>query len=310
MVPSELRSPAVVVICGPTGSGKGALAREVALRLDGEIVSADSRKVYRRMDVGTAKPDQVARSRTPHHLIDVAEPGEVFSAARFVKLADRAMADILGRKRLPVVAGGTGLYIRALLHGIIETPPRDDGLRRRLQAEERRSPGCLHARLEEIDRESAARIPPGDVVRLVRALEVFELTGRPLSRFQSEHGFGKRRFRAFQAAIDWPRDELDARIDRRVHRLLQAGWLAETEALLCEGALKALEVVGYRQLRDHLDGRCSLEEAIESIQRAHRRYARQQLKWFRAVDDLRWLPAPVDVDGLEEELREFLADQW
>ncbi len=310
MVPPRLsRPPRLVVVCGQTASGKGGLARALARRLDGEIVAADSRKIYRGLDIGTAKPDAVARAELGYHLIDVAEPDEVFSAARYAALADRAIAAIAGRGRLPLVVGGTGLYLRALLYGLIDTPPADQELRRRLERQHRQRPGSLHAELRRVDPAAAARIAPGDALRLVRALEVHALTGRPLSAVQADHGFDRPRYPAYALAVAWPAEQLAERIAARVDRMLAAGWLDEVCALRRAGAGRVLRVVGYRQLAAHLDGACSLDQARRAIRRAHRRYARQQRKWFRADPAVRWLDAPVDAEVLAERLRRWLVGQ-
>jgi tRNA dimethylallyltransferase len=298
--------PRLVVVCGPTASGKGALARALAARFSGELVSADSRKIYRGLDIGTAKPDAAARADIPCHLLDVCAPGEAFSAARFVALADAAIAEIAARDHVPVVVGGTGLYVKALLHGIIDTPPRDQALRARLEAEERAHPGSLHAQLQVVDPEAAARLRAGDRLRLVRALEVHALTGRRLSELQAAHAFRERRYPALLVAPDWPRAALDERIGRRVDAMIAAGWLEEVAALRRDGARTGLDVVGYRELDRHLRGELSLTEAVAAVVQAHRRYARYQLGLFRRLTELRWLPAPVALEALAGEVRAFL----
>ena len=297
-------SKVILIICGPTGSGKGGLARELARRRGGEIVSADSRKIYKRLDIGTAKPSPKQREEVPHHLLDVCEPQEVFTAARFVELADRAIADIHRRGLRPLVVGGTGLYLRALLHGIADVPPRDQALRARLLDEESAKPGVLRGRLERVDPQAAGQIPPGDLVRTVRALEVYELTGRPISAHQDSHGFEPVRYPARQIALDWDREELYRRIDSRVERMMDAGWLEEVRGLIRDGLDQspAFRTVGYPQLKDHLEGKLSLEKAVSEIQKEHRRYARRQLTWFRAQKEIEWIPAPPDADELLEDL--------
>ncbi|HUU00525.1 MAG TPA: tRNA (adenosine(37)-N6)-dimethylallyltransferase MiaA [Myxococcota bacterium] len=309
MVPKDLsRLPSVVVICGPTGSGKGELARDLAGRLGAEIVSADSRKIFRGFDVGTAKPRIEQRRAVRHHLIDCCDPDEYFSAARFATMAAAVIDDIRARGRLPIVCGGTGLYIRALLHGIVDTPARDEAVRARLLGEEAESPGCLHRRLLKVDSRSAMRLPPSDLVRLVRALEVYEISGQPLSAIQASHGFESTGYRALQAAPLFERRQLYARIEERVDRMLSAGWLEEVRALIDSGLAdcRTFETVGYRELREHVAGRISFGEAVERIKRAHRRYARSQMVWFKAVKEIKWLSAPVDVEAFAREVRDFL----
>jgi tRNA dimethylallyltransferase len=304
LVSEDLEHPFILIICGPTGSGKGGLARELARRKTGEVVSADSRKIYRRLDIGTAKPTRKQREEVPYHLLDVCEPREVFTAARFVELADRAIADIHRRGRRPLVAGGTGLYLRALLHGIADVPPRDEALRAALLDEESSQPGTLRRRLEEVDPQAALQIPPGDLVRTVRALEVFQLTGKAISSHQDSHGFEPVRYPARQIALDWDREELYRRIDARVERMMGAGWLEEVRGLIDDGLDQspAFKTVGYPQLKDHLEGRLTLEQAVFEIQKEHRRYARRQLTWFRAQKEIEWIPAPADVDSLSNSI--------
>jgi tRNA dimethylallyltransferase len=301
--------PVLVVVAGPTASGKGALARAIARRFAGELVSADSRKIFKGLDIGTAKPGPAERAGLGYHLLDLLGPGEACSAARFALLADLAIADIHARGRTPVVVGGTGLYLRALLFGMIETPPRDDALRARLGAEERARPGSLHARLREIDLASAERLGPADTLRLVRALEVHALTGRPLSALQAEHGFRKPRYAFLALAPDWPWPELAARIARRVEAMLAAGWLEEVAALLWAGDERVRAVLGYRELAAHLEGRLERERAVEAVVGAHRRYARYQLGLFRRFPGLVRVPAPVAEEAVLARVEGFLA-QW
>ena len=298
----------LVVVAGATASGKGALARELAKRLDGEIVSADSRKIYRGLDIGTAKPSAQDQAAIPHHLLDCCDPGERFSAAEFVQRADFVIADIVSRGRLPIVCGGTGLYIRSLLRGIIDTPPRDDALRAELLEQEKQQAGFLHQRLSRLDPKSAARIPAGDSLRLVRALEVLALSGKSLSDFHAEHALAEERYRSVQLIPNWAPEILRKRVEERIERMLQAGWLAEVRRLRSEGASSALDVVGYKQLAAHLDGSLSLTEARDAITTAHWRYAKQQLTWFKGQSDMRWLPTPVNVDEVEAAVRFFLKE--
>jgi tRNA dimethylallyltransferase len=243
----------------------------------------------------------------PHHLIDLCAVGETFNASRYAGLADRALAEIRARGKIPLVVAGTGLYLRALLRGLIATPSRDDRLRGALLEEERLRPGCLHQRLASLDPASAGRIPPADLVRILRALEVLQITGVPLSAHQRAHGFATPRYRSLKLAVDWPRPELDLRIDARVDRMMAGGWLGETRRLLEEGGGRPLNVLGYRQLEQHLLGKIPIAEAVDQIKRAHRRYARKQLAWFKADPEVRWIVAPVDVGMVEREVLAFLA---
>ena len=300
--------PKILVIAGPTGSGKGELARHLAVKLGGELISADSRKIYRGLDIGTAKPTVAMRRLVAYHLIDVCSPAERFSAARFCSMARAVIVDIRARGKVPIVVGGTGLYVRAALYGLIDVPRTNELVRSRLEAEENQEPGCLFRRLLEVDPDAAARLRPGDRLRITRALEVYELTGRPMTLVQREHGFAQRTFRAWQVAPRWPRAELYRRINERIDRMLDAGWLEEVKRLRHEGlsAAPALRVVGYRELNSYLDGERPWDETYAVIQRAHRRYARRQLTWFKTVPELNWWDAPVDIDTLTASAREFL----
>ncbi|RME28478.1 MAG: tRNA (adenosine(37)-N6)-dimethylallyltransferase MiaA [Deltaproteobacteria bacterium] len=307
MVQPNLKLP-IVVIAGQTGSGKGALARRLAVELGGEIVVADSRKIYRGFDIGTAKPPRAWRTKIAYHVIDCCSPWEKFSAADYRRLADSAISDIHSRGKVAIVAGGTGLYIRTLLRGIIDTPPRSPELRAELELEEKRRPGWLHRKLESVDPEAASRLPASDTMRLVRALEVYLLTGKPISWHQRNHRFGKERYRALMVAPYWPREELYDRINRRVDAMMEQGWLEEVRELLGRGLgpSPAFYTVGYRQLKEHLEGGLELERVVEDIKREHRRYARRQRIWFQAEPGLEWIPAPVDEEALVAKARDFL----
>ncbi len=306
MVPPKLK---ILVVCGPTGSGKGQLARQLAREFDGEIVSADSRKIYRGFDIGTAKASPQARQEQTYHLIDCCDPQEEFSAARYADLASAAIADIVAKAKLPVIVGGTGLYIRALLRGIVDTPPRDEVLRARLRQEEMDSPGILFERLRQVDPDTALRLAPSDQVRIVRALEVFALCGRTISAIQAEHAFGQERFCACQLMPAWPREDLYQRINQRVERMMGEGWLDETRQLLALGLAEspAFQTVGYRELMDHLQDKCSLDQAVAHIKQEHRRYSRRQTVWFKRVAGLELLPAPVDIADVTKRVAKFLA---
>jgi tRNA dimethylallyltransferase len=290
----------ILVIAGPTASGKTALAIGLAERLGGEIVNADSQAVYRGLDVGTAKPSRAERARVPHHLVDVVEPGEGMDAARFAALADAAIADIAGRGRLPVVVGGTGLYLRALLHGVVAAPGRDAALRARLEEEAARlGRPALHARLAAIDPDAAARIRPNDLVRIVRALEI-AAGGRLPSELHAEHAFAPDRYASTFLALDPPREALHARIDARVRDMFSGGILDEARALLTRfgDALPEKLPIGYGEAADCVRGALLPEEAIRRVQVAHRRYARRQIIWLRRERGVEWIAPPHDVEVL------------
>ncbi len=296
----------LLVILGPTGSGKTRLALEAAEALDGEVISADAFAVYRGMDIGTDKPTVEDRRRVPHHLVDVADPGSRFSAGEFVRLADGAIDSIRRRGRLPVVAGGTHFYVRALLLGLFPSPPTDPALRAELEAAWAEDPGAVRRRLAEVDPESARRIPAADRQRILRALEVYELTGRPLSehwRRQPPHP----RYRALLAAPRRDRAELYARIDARVETMFSAGLVEEVRALLSSGVppdSHAMKAIGYREVAAFLRGETTLDEAKERTRIATRHLAKRQLTWLRHLKEgtLHWV-APPEQGGRDDLVR-------
>jgi tRNA dimethylallyltransferase len=296
----------MVVIVGPTASGKTAFGIALARELGGEIVSADSQQVYRELEIGTAKPAAEERAAVPHHLIDFAEPTEVLSAGRYARLADEQIAAICARGRLPIVVGGTGLWVRALLFGIAEIPPADAELRARLEAlAEREGRRALHARLAAVDPESAAAIPPGNAVRVIRALEIYELTGEKPSVVRARHGFAKLRYRARVFGISPPREALYRRIDQRARAMFESGLIEEVKGLVARGLrdAPALKALGYPQALAVVEGRVSVEEAIAATAQASRHYAKRQLTWFRADPLVQWLEWPPDALALAAHLR-------
>jgi tRNA dimethylallyltransferase len=299
----------IVIICGPTCSGKTALGVELALRLGGEVVSADSQQVYRGLDIGTAKPTKKEMRGVPHHLIDVVDPDEGFDAAKYVELADEAIKGIVKRGRVPIVVGGTGLYIRALLYGLAEAPPRDDSIRERHE-DLRKKHGVpyLYDMLKRADPDSAEKIKPNDFVRISRALEVFELTGKAIGEFQKGHGFLRPRYDCYKIGLSVERGELYRRINERVDRMIAEGFVEETLGLLKKygPGCRALMAVGYREIADWhashrpepgshrpepVEGRPQ-PSIIDLIKRNTRRYAKRQMTWFRAEKDVRWIVYP------------------
>jgi tRNA dimethylallyltransferase len=285
------------ILTGPTGSGKSQLALTLAERLGTEVVSMDSMTLYRGMDVGTAKPGPEERRRVPHHLIDVLDPWESASVAWWLRRAAECCRDIEGRGRRVLFAGGTPLYLKALLCGLFDGPPADPELRRSLTEEaERLGPAALHARLAAVDPASAARLHPNDVRRVVRALEVGRLTGRPLSAWQTQWRPDASQDQPADAGrsprpvlyLNPPRAELYARIDARVRRMVADGLVEEARALRSLPrplSREAAQAVGYKELFDHLDGRVSLDEAVTRIQARSRQLARRQLTWFRSLPE-------------------------
>jgi tRNA dimethylallyltransferase len=298
-VPSD-----IVAVVGPTGTGKTGLAIELALRLGAEIVNCDSRQVYRGLDIGSAKPDATQRAAVPHHLFDVVDPDQEFDCARYRDLARAATAAIRARGRRVVLVGGTGLYLKVLRYGLFPGPPRDARLRARLEAIEAATPGALHARLAAADPESARRLHPHDRMRLVRALEVCELSGRPLSAWQAEHGFRATEIDCRVVGLALAREELYARIEHRCRRMLEVGLVEEVRDLQRRGygrELPALQSIGYREIGRHLAGECDLDTAAADMVRATRRFAKRQLTWFRADPTVDWVDA-ASADVVEQVL--------
>jgi tRNA dimethylallyltransferase len=285
----------ILAIVGATATGKSALAMELAAELGGEIVSADSLQVYRGLDLGTAKPSAADRARVPHHLVDILEPDELYSAGEFARRARAAIVEIEMRGRTPIVVGGSGLYLRALLRGLSPLPPGDPevraALRSRLEAE---GLAALREELARIDPKTAARLTAGDTQRVLRALEVECVTGRPLSAWLDEQPFGTQAIAAVQIGLTLPRSILYDRIAGRVVWMMEAGWLGEVAGLLQLGLsprLPAFQAIGYRQLVRHLEGDGSLEQAIAEIVRETRRFAKRQETWFRKEPDVTWFSA-------------------
>jgi tRNA dimethylallyltransferase len=282
-----------VLIMGPTGAGKSALALSLAREFPVEIVSVDSALVYRGLDIGTAKPTDVERAAVPHHLIDICDPAEAYSAGRFLEDALALIRAVRGRGRIPLLVGGTMLYFRALTRGLADLPPADPQLRARLDARARDAGWpALHAELARIDPEAAARIKPADGQRIQRALEVHELTGERMSDRQSRGRVTGLKL-SIHGLLPWGRDELYSRLDRRFDAMLDAGLLDEVRSLHARGDLDSdlpsLRTVGYRQLWAHLEGRLTFPEAVAAAKKATRNLAKRQLTWLRSEPALQWI---------------------
>lgn len=293
-----------LVILGPTASGKSALAMALAQAAGAEILSVDSMQVYRGLDIGTAKPTPQQRRRVAHHLIDCVNPDEAFTVARFVQAADEVITDAERREVPLILTGGTPLYYKALFEGLFEGPSADPALRTRLASLDNAQ---LAAQLKQIDPIAAARIHVNDTKRLIRAIEVHELTGQPISSLQAEWG-GEPRRHAVWIGLQWDRDALNRAINLRVKQMLASGWVDETRRLLAGGrpiSHTAAEATGYRELIEHLQGKMSLDDAAEQIKIATRQLARRQMKWFRRFANVTWIDGQRPFDELVEISREL-----
>jgi len=301
----------VVVILGPTAVGKTEVGIELAQRWNAEIISADSSAVYRGLDIGSAKPTPEEQQRVRFHLIDVVNPDEVFTAARFRELALQAIEDIQRRGKRVLIVGGTGLYIRVLLHGFsLAPPPADPEIRAHWKAElERVGAPALHERLKQIDPVAAARIHPNDAVRITRALEVYEMTGVPISQWQRR---AEAELPALKIGLTMPRELLYQRIDARVDQMIQRGMLQEVQQLLQKGynpEQPALKGLGYRHLIGYIQGRVSWDEAVRLWKRDTRRFAKRQMTWFRKEPGIHWIDASYGKDHVVQTIEALLMEQ-
>lgn len=284
--------PKLVIILGPTAVGKSEVALELAPPMAAEIINADSQQVYRYMDIGTGKPSVADRERIPHHLIDIINPDEEFNAALFRQLSMAAIADIESRGKRVIVCGGTGLYLKALTKGLFTGPAQDLSLREALNAEaDKQGLPSLYRRLERVDPEAISRIHPNDRQRIIRALEVFALTGKPISEWQKEHAFGESAFATLIVGLRRERAELYNAINERCERMISDGLMDEVKELVDRGYgldLKPLQGIGYRHMGLVLKGELPRAEAIALMKRDTRRLAKQQLTWFRGDHDIQW----------------------
>jgi len=284
--------PKIVILLGPTAVGKSELAMELATALDAEIVNADSQQIYRYLDIGTGKPSPADRERVAHHLIDIVNPDEEFNAALFRRLATQSIEQIHGRKKHVIVCGGTGLYLKALTQGLFEGPGQDAQIRQALERRiESEGQAALFHQLVRIDPSVGTAIHPNDRQRTIRALEVFQLTGKPLSQWQKEHAFQERPFDVVKIGLNRQRGELYERINRRSERMVEDGLLEEVRSVVAMGyslTLKPLLSVGYRQIGRVLLSQQELLGAIEEMKQETRRLAKRQLTWFRADKEIRW----------------------
>lgn len=305
----EPEAPVLAVVLGPTAVGKSRVAVDLALRFGGEIIGGDSIQVYRGFDIGTDKPTEADRRGVPHHLIDIVDASVQFTAADFVREALAAARAIAARGRLPIVAGGTGLYLKALLDGLFPGPGRDQAVRAALEAEARdRGLAALYERLRRVDPEYAAKVRDRDRVRIVRALEVFETTGRPISAHFLDTASPVAGRRVVRLGLRLERAALVRRIEARVDRMFARGLVDEVRALLARGVpadAPPFRALGYRHVVRHLGGGLSLEEAAALTKTDTRQYAKRQMTWFRRMDGVAWF-SPDDGPALEEHLRNRL----
>jgi tRNA dimethylallyltransferase len=280
-VPECLRR--VVVVCGPTASGKTDLAAALAVALGGEVINADSRQVFRHLEIGTAKPSRELRARIPHHLLDVADPDERFDVADWTRLANLAAAEVGARGRNIIVCGGTGLYLRSFLRGLADGPAGDLALRAELAAEEAADPGSLHRKLALVDPPAAARIHANDRVRVIRALEVYRLTGEPISVRHARHGFAERHHDALVLETTCPPEELKRRIEARARAMVAAGLVEEVRSLAARFDLDAtaFSAIGYREALACVRGEMTAGDVVGAIARSTRAYAKRQRTWIR-----------------------------
>jgi tRNA dimethylallyltransferase len=301
----------LLVIAGPTATGKTAAAIEAARHFDGELVGADSVQVYRGFDIGSAKPTAIELQGVTHHLLDVFDPDQNVDAVAYANLADAAIRDVVGRGGLPIVVGGTGLWIRALVRGLVDVPPVDRGIRQRLErAAITEGAPSLHARLAGVDPRSAGAIHPNDALRIVRALEVYEQTGTPLGTLRADHALGAPRYRTVFLVLDTGREQHARVIENRAAQMLEAGWVDEVRSLRDRWGddIRPFGSVGYREVLAHVRDEVPLDETLRRIRKSTRVYARRQRTWFKGDPDVSWwsesaeIREPSGLDRIAKEL--------
>ena len=304
---SEL--PRLVVILGPTASGKSELGIRLAEELGGEVLVCDSTQVYRRFDIGTAKVPLAERRGIPHHLIDLVEPGEVFTAGDYRRRALEALGDLRQRRKLPILTAGTGLYLRALLEGLADAPLRSDELRERLRKRaDRRGAEYLHRLLARLDRETAGRLAPRDTQKIIRAIEIRLLAGKSVADVHRQGRTGLEGYDVCKVGLMPPRAALYSRIDARATAMIRAGWLEEVRRLVAGGIpadAKPFQFIGYSELRACLEGSLTEDAAVKAIRQATRQFAKRQLTWFRREKGVRWLAGFGDEPGIQSEAIEI-----
>ena len=296
---------------GPTCTGKSVLSVLLAEKFDGEIINCDSMQVYKYFDIGTAKPDMDTRKRIPHHLIDVVEPQEEFNAARFKEMADQAIDRVCSRRKIPILVGGTGLYLRILIYGLFKADT-DHDLRKKLQEEYSDNPLKFYERLKEIDYNYAMRVSFKDKIRVVRAMEIFLLTGKKVSDLEKDHGFRETRYDILKIGLKKEKDELYTRINQRVNNMLAQGWSEEVKNILSMGmndTLKPFSSIGYREILLNIKGSIQYKDMVKDIQKHTRHYAKRQFTWFAKEKDMNWFEYPEDSEKIIKKVGEFL-DIW
>jgi tRNA dimethylallyltransferase len=306
---SNTVKPKIVVICGPTALGKTSIAIDLARAFSGEIVGADSMQIYRYMDIGTAKPTPDERSCVTHHMIDIVDPDEHFDAKQFAKMAQDKIMKLYVLGVTPFVVGGTGLYIKALVQGLFKAGPADSHVRERLKKEARiYGSDFLYKQLSQRDPDTAKRIHSNDTYRIIRALEVHELTGKTITELHREHMFSDKPFRVLKIGLHMDRELMYDRIDLRVDAMIKAGFIDEVKGLLDTGypaGLKSMQSIGYRHLVDFIEGRCPWDETLRTLKRDTRRYAKRQLTWFKADPEIVW-KKPEQLREIQRLIKKFL----
>ena len=306
---SEHDRPKIIIITGPTATGKSSLAVDLAMDFGGEIVNCDSMQVYIGMDIGTAKSSMSERRGIPHHMIDVIDPSEEFNASLYRQMTEPVLKDITKREKLCFLVGGTGLYIKTLLGGLIDCPPVSQEIRDKLKAEcEEYGAPYLHEQLKTLDPEYAKKIHPNDKTRTIRALEIIRLTNKPLSPIISRHSFSEKLFNPLKICLFREKEELYKRINERSLKMLRSGLIEETRNLLESGYsadLKPMKSIGYRHAIEYLQKKRNYEETLNLLQRDTRRYSKRQITWFRSDPEMFWV-IPEETDKIKQKIEEFI----